>query len=110
MTNDTFIGNWNLYMGSYDKDYKVTVQTTTATIEDEQRGDGRLTFKLPTGLKASMNPHSSSGFSELIGSSPGFPLAGNAIFLILAKDGKTFHGAVKDSPDGSPQVWWGERQ
>lgn len=109
MANDTFIGNWNLYMGYYDKDYKVTVLTTTATIKDEQREGGRLTLELATGLKAAMNPHRASEFSELIGSSANL-FSQNAIFLILSKDGKTFHGAVKDSLEGSPQVWWGERQ
>jgi hypothetical protein len=109
MANNAFIGKWNLYIGSYTDDYDVSVQTTTATISDEHREDGRLTFEVAGGLKAALKPYNASDFSELIGSSANlFPF--NAIFLILSKDGKTFRGAVKDSKDSSPEVWWGERQ
>jgi hypothetical protein len=109
MANDTFIGKWNLYMGGYTADYHVSVETTTATITDEHRADGRLTFETAMGIKGALMPHNASGFSALTGSASAW-LPANAIFLILSKDGKTFHGAVKDSMDGRPQVWWGERQ
>lgn len=109
MAEPTFIGDWNLFMGSVTDDGNVSVKNATCRIENGEKGYVKVRLPSEPDWQAVLRLSNASGYVEGTGSSANW-LTRNFLFFVLSEDGNLFHGAVKQNEKDPPLPWWGVRQ